>query len=88
MSMDDDDFDFDIDDDIEFILDDEEEEPVPDPGLSRWSLAWIAFDALSTILTAVDHVIYNIKVDLVTRHNQDVDESTFIGSVEAGIEKL
>lgn len=85
--MDDDDYDI---EDIELILDEDEYEadPIPDPGLSRWSIAWIAFDAASTILKAMDHIVYNIKVDLVTRHNKVVDEETFIGSVEAGIEQL
>lgn len=88
MAMDDEDEYYDIDD-IEVLFEEEEyEEPVPNPGLSKWSLGWIALDAVSTLIHAVDHIIYNVKVDLVNRHNQDVDDATFIGSVEAGIERL
>lgn len=81
--------DFDLDD-IELIdIDDEDDlEPIPNPGMSKFSIAWIALDAASTILNAFDHILYNIKVDLVMRHNKVVDEEDFMGSVRAGIEKL
>lgn len=85
--MDDDDYDI---DDLELLFDDDDDyvDVIPNPGISRWSLGWSVLDAASTILQAVDHIIYNVKVDLVNRHNQEVDDSTFIGSVEAGIERL
>lgn len=85
--MDDDEFDI---DDIEIVYEDDEEdyEPVPNPGLSRWSVAWIAADALSTLFNAADHILFNIKVDLAHRHNKVVDAEDFVGSVRAGIEKL
>jgi hypothetical protein len=87
MAYDDED-DFDVED-IELIeLVDDDDEPLPSPGISRWSLAWIALDGASTILNAIDHILYNVKVDIVMRHNKVVDEEDFMGSVRAGIEKL
>lgn len=88
MAYDDDD-DFDVED-IELIdiEDDEDDEPIPNPGITKYSVAWIALDAASTIMQAFDHILRNVKVDLVMRHNKVVDEEDFMGSVKAGIEKL
>jgi hypothetical protein len=86
MAYDDED-DYDVED-IELIDDEYELEPIPNPGMSKFSLAWIALDSAATLLKAFDHIIYNIKVDLVMRHNEVVDEEDFVGSVRAGIEKL
>jgi hypothetical protein len=88
MAYDDED-DFDVED-IELIEldDDDEEEPIPNPGITKYSMAWIVADAASTILHAFDHIIHNVKVDLVMRHNKVVDDEDFMGSVKAGIERL
>lgn len=88
MSYDDDD-EYDVED-IEYIEinGDDDLEPIPNPGMSKFSIAWIALDSASTLLRAFDHIIYNIKVDLVLRHNEEVDAEDFMGSVRAGIERL
>lgn len=87
MAYDDDD-DFDVDD-IELVeLIDDDEEPIPVPGISRWSAMWIVADGISTMLNAADHILRNIKVDLAYRHNREVDEEDFVGSVRAGLENL
>lgn len=88
MAYDDED-DYDVDD-IELIdIDDDDVlEPIPNPGVSKFSVAWLALDAASTILNAFDHILYNVKVDLVLRHNKAVDDEDFVGSVRAGIEHL
>lgn len=86
--MDYDDDEFDIDDiEVVEILDDDEE-PVPVPGISPWSTLWILADGASTLLNAADHILRNIKVDLAYRHNREVDEEDFVGSVRAGLENL
>lgn len=88
MAFDDDDDYDELDLDADLFEDDEDDEPMPIPGITRWSALWIAADAASTLVNAIDHILYNIKVDLVYRHNKEVDAEDFVGSVRAGLEKL
>ena len=80
-----DDDDFEYDEDGEIIL---EDEGMLSPGATVYSLGWILATVVADIAHAHTRFWDNLRTDLAYRHNRSIDESDFIGSVEAGIEKL
>ena len=80
------------DDDDEFDYDDDdialEDEGMLSPGATVYSLGWILATVVADIAHAHTRFWDNLRTDLAYRHNRSIDESDFIGSVEAGIEKL
>ena len=79
-----DDEDWDDDGDI-YLL---EEENVLLPGSTVWSAACVIVTAVGDIAHAGARFWDNLRTELAYRHNKSIDQSEFIGSVEAGIERL
>lgn len=92
MSDDDDLFDIDDieddDDDLLFDDDDLDDEGLLLPGNTVWGLAWIVVSAVVDLADTQYNFWHNVRTDLAWRHNKTVDDTTFVGSVEAGIEQL
>lgn len=104
MFKDDDDlFNTDDADEVDLDLEDEEEdwedyddedliyledEGLLAPGNTVWGLAWIFVSAIVDTIDTHHRFWDNLRTDLAYRHNKNIDESEFIGSVEAGIEQL
>lgn len=63
-------------------------EGVLSSGTTVWSVGWVFATAVADIAEAHTRFWENVRVELAHRHNQSIDQSDFIGSVEAGIEKL
>jgi hypothetical protein len=83
LEDDDEDWDDDYDEYIELI-----DEDMLAPGSTVWGTAWIVVSAITDTITAHRNFWDNLRTDLAYRHNRSVDQSEFIGSVEAGIEHL
>lgn len=65
-----------------------EDEGLLAPGNTVWGLAWIFVSAIVDTIDTHHRFWDNLRTDLAYRHNKNIDESEFIGSVEAGIEQL
>lgn len=65
-----------------------EDEDLLLPGSTVWSAACVIVTAVGDIAHAGARFWDNLRTELAYRHNKSIDQSEFIGSVEAGIERL
>lgn len=97
--MDDDDVDDIIeDDDEDYDYDDEEDDEVVrytlveetdlSYGFTGYGVAAILFNGAADILESLAHTIGSLGSELSYLHNRNVDRERFVGSVEAGLERL
>lgn len=97
--MDDDDLDDIIDDADDDDYDDDEEdddtvrytlveETDLSYGFTAWGIAAILFNGAADILEAVANTVGSLGGEFSYLHNRNVDRDRFVGSVEAGLERL
>lgn len=98
--MDDDDLDdiIEDEDDEDYDYDDEEdddtvrytlvEETDLSYGFTGWGIAAILFNGAADVLESVANTIGSLGSEFSYLHNRNVDRDRFVGSVEAGLERL
>lgn len=93
--MDDDDTDDIIEDEDDYDDDEDEavryaliEETDLSYGFTAWGVAAILFNGAADILEAVANTVGSLGGEFSYLHNRNVDRDRFVGSVEAGLERL
>lgn len=96
--MDDDDTDDIIEDEDDYDYEDDEdddavrytlvEETSLSYGFSRYGVAAILFNGVADILESLAHTVGSLGGEFSYLHNRNVDRERFVGSVEAGLERL
>lgn len=94
--MDDDDTDDIIEDEDDYEDDEDDdavrytlvEETSLSYGFSRYGVAAILFNGVADILESLAHTVGSLGGEFSYLHNRNVDRERFVGSVEAGLERL
>ena len=82
---DDDDYEEDKDDAVRYVL---VEEADLSYGFTAWGVAAILFNGATDVLEAMAKTLGSLGGEFSYLHNRNVDRDRFVGSVEAGLERL